>query len=110
MDGTTLLGGPNTHLLYTSMFYNCRSLSALEVKISAWQGGGLDNWMNGVPNNTSCLFIKPLALPVNRSYIPSQWTVLNRIGNNLFYAEQGDGTNVPYDNAYGPDPYAEYYQ
>lgn len=93
---------------YDYMFYSCSNLSSVQVGLTSWgnnviQGG----WMTSV--NRSGIFIKPIDLEIKRgtNYIPNNFTVLNRIGKNLFYAQQGDGTNVPYT---GDDPYAWYYK
>ena len=71
LPATTLVIGS-----YNYMFYNCSSLSSIEVGLSAWPSNNsmTENWVQGVA--ASGTFTCPATLPDARgnSRIPSNWT------------------------------------
>ena len=71
LPATTLVFGS-----YNYMFYNCSSLSSIEVGLSAWPSDNTmtENWVQGVAATGT--FTCPAALPDARgnSRIPSGWT------------------------------------
>ena len=65
------------------MFYNCYSLEYLKVAFTDWQyyeKYATEQWIYGVPQNSTGTFVKPEVLEQIRddySYIPYNWTVIN---------------------------------
>lgn len=64
---------------YKTMFYNCASLSSVDVNFTQWNPSGATNgWLNGVASEGA--FTCPAALPDTRgaSNIPTGWTKVDK--------------------------------